>query len=187
MIASVYGFDPYIATVVHGDGFRGQVKVTNTFLTSVIPRILARWMLYDLAGMAAQDRYSHSRHAWLLGGHDDIKQFTDDWYKLHILTEGRCGDAHAFEQLTALAVKQFWYAIRDLASLLEERKTIEGDELVKTLHNLIFTSDFKQPPAIKDVCPLDGDGPFESPDLTDLETRSKALRIAMEGKYARES
>ena len=91
----------------------------------------------DIANNNNRNHRSRSGHAWLSGGSGDIESFADDWYKLHILTDGKCGDAYAFEQITKTAVKQYWYAIKKFALLLLDQKTIEGDALFQSRHDLV--------------------------------------------------
>jgi hypothetical protein len=182
VIAYAYGFSPYLATIARREGhFRGQVRIETTTFTMLYPPLLAAWMVYGLAGMSAQQRYSRRGLAWLVGGDADLEQFVNDWYKLHILTQGGCGTAEEFFRFTDSAVKQYWYAIRNFAELLLEHKTIERDHLDAALSNAVLTSEYKfEPPDIRDVCPFDYQASFELSNFDDLVAQCMALRRTME-------
>jgi hypothetical protein len=182
VIAYAYGFRPYLATIAATtDEFEGQVRIEISTFAMLYPPALAKRLVYILAGIAAQDRYSRSSHAFLCGA-GDLEQFKNEWCKLHILTEGKCGRDYEFEQMARRAVNQFWYAIRDFASVLLERNTLEGDELDQTLSEVIYPEGYKCPPTISGVCPFDTSVSFYPPNLSHLEAQSTALRLAMKAE-----
>ena len=183
VVAYVYGLQPYKATIVRTDSLRGEVRIKISALTFCVAPQLSWWMLHTLAGMAAQDRYSRNSASIFNGGIDDYRSFEDHWYKLHVLTGGRCGDYGSFERLAAAVVKQYWYAVTSFADALIECRTIEGEELDDALDKVIFNDDrFTAPPEINGVCPYDPDAPLLIPGIDALEAESKALRAKMEAQ-----
>lgn len=176
VVAAVFGLWPYRATIGPEGSKRGEVRIRTTSLTFLFPPLLTAWLVYTLAGMEAQDRYSHRRIAWLIGGNDDIRSFVDDWARLHRLTKGKCKDHAAFERFTSKTVKQYWYAIATFARELLERRTLEDDDLLEALIEAIGTGEPKRPPDIRRLCPFDSSKPFgfDPADLAALSAVSSS-------------
>lgn len=144
IIAYVFGHTPYRATIKAGvnDGgpYRGEVRIKSSEFVFVNPFSMATYMIHELAGIAAQDRYSRRGmfHSCAdTDGYDDSRAFDKHWWELNTQMNGRCSDPDEFQNTAYLIVTHYWYAIVAFAKMLLDRETIEHGELEDALFKAI--------------------------------------------------
>ena len=157
VIAAVYGFWPHRVTIVSDPekDQRGETRIKVSSSLYRIPHELTALMIFELAGMAAQNRYSRRRDAEYKGGQRDLAQFEEDWWKLNVMTDGQCGDAEDFERVASQVVNHNWYAIETLVRVLLVRETIAHDELRQALNSAICTDKYEHLVLPGYLCPVD--------------------------------
>jgi hypothetical protein len=141
VILYVRGFRPYRATIAPGVGidgpYKGEVRLKHSELAMLIAPQLANLMLYELAGVTAQRRYSRIRDIEdVPGGSDDFAAFGKHWMELSILVDGQCSDPDEFHVAAELLVRHYWTAIAAFARMLLERETIEHEDLDAALETV---------------------------------------------------
>jgi hypothetical protein len=97
---------------------------------------MAQFMIHELAGISAQDRYSRRgpfNSCCNVDGCGDLQAFEKHWMEHSILVDGRCSDCDEFQTVADQMVRHFWSAIVGFARVLLDRETLEHDELEKAL------------------------------------------------------
>ena len=146
VVAFAYGFVPYRAIILRTDSHRGEVRFRISLGVYYDKTQLAKWMVYGLAGIAAQNRYSRGRAAIFMGGEVDFREVEQEWQQLSVLTRGKCGTVGDFDRFSDTAVKYYWPAIRQFAQALLEHETVEGEVLGGLLEEAVHGGSFEPLP-----------------------------------------
>lgn len=142
VIGYVNGFIPYRATIKAGandtGSYLGEVRIKTLELNFILAHRLVAYMLFELAGIAAENRYSRRRldDFEQLAAYEDIASFGKHWFELSILTDGLCPNDDEFKSEIIQLVWHYWSAIDAFARLLLERETIEHEELEAALETV---------------------------------------------------
>ena len=146
---------------------------------------LSSSMLFGIAGVVAQQRYSRTQDGKdVPGGYYDITVFDKNWLELSVLSDGQCPEPDEFYFVSGLMVRHYWNAIAAFAQLLLGRETIENEELDQALATAIFREGCSFFPYTQylDVG-LDRE-PVRFRRYADLEAAAKDLADVLEGKAA---
>lgn len=140
VVAYVCGFVPYRATIKAGlnetGWHKGEVRLKVSEFNLIFAPRLSASILFGLAGIAAQNRYSRDRldnFDECPGGEGDMRKFYKEHSELMTLTDFNCLDIDEFKFEAIRVVRHYWTAIVAFAKLLLERETIENDELREAL------------------------------------------------------
>jgi hypothetical protein len=140
IIAYVLGFTPYRATIAAGVNetgpYLGEVRIKVPEDVFLIPHSMAQYMIHELAGFTAQDRYSRRgviKSCQDVDGAGDLQNFYKHWFELNAQASESCSDCDEFQYATLAIVRHYWSAIDAFAKMLLGRGTIEDGELERTL------------------------------------------------------